>query len=295
MKNNKFSLLGTTFDAFNYLILTLFMILCIYPFYYVFIYSISNPQLAYKGVYLLPQGVTLFNYIKVFQIQSIFTATYITVLRTVIGTVVSLLCCALFAYILTKKEMYLRSLIYRGLVLTMYLGAGLIPYYIVIRSLGLRNNFLVYIIPGAINAFFVILIKTSIEQIPAALEESAMIDGAGYFTTFVKVIFPLIQPICATIVVFSAVGQWNSWFDTYIFTSNKALSTLQYILLNMLNDSAATATYLNRDSINMKVKTLTPQSIKMTITMVTMIPILLIYPFAQKYFLKGIMLGAIKG
>lgn len=183
----------------------------------------------------------------------------------------------------------------------MYLNAGLIPYYLTIKAYGLRNNFLVYIIPGAISAFYIILIKTFIEQLPASLEESAIIDGAGYFTIFRSIIIPLSKPVIATVVVFSAVGNWNAWFDTYIFISNKKLQTLQYVLLGFLQQTSRLAESMRNSATSSSMATagsqiqITTQSARMTITAIVIIPIMLVYPFMQRYFVKGIMLGAVKG
>ncbi len=298
MKKKNFNLTDVTFDLSNIILLSVFMLFCIYPFYYILIYSLSDPQKAITGITLLPSGFTFYNYNRILQTDAIYGAALISLLRTVIGTVVTVVCCSLFAYILTKPKLYFRKFIYRFLVITMYLNAGLIPFYLTIRAYGLRNNFLVYILPCAISAFYIILLKTFIEQLPAALEESAMIDGAGYLTIFIKVIFPLSMPIIATIAVFSAVGQWNSWFDNYIFCEKKSLLTLQYILLNYLQESqklAAMVTQTSSAEAFMEQMTVTPESARMTITMITVFPILLVYPFMQRYFVKGIMLGAVKG
>ena len=285
------------FDSINYVILTLFMVICIYPFYYVLIYSLSDPKTVQRGVYFLPVDLTLFNFSRIFSIDILYTGVYISILRTAIGAFVTLFSCMFFAYILLSNEMPFRKIIYRFVIITMYISGGLIPYYLTIRAYGLRNSFLVYIIPTAISAFYIILFKTFMEQLPPALEESAKIDGAGVFTVFIKIIFPLSTPIVATVIVFSAVGQWNSWFDTYIFITNKSLYTLQYILLNFLRESEQLAQSMRSSgsTASVQIQVLTSESVKMTITVIVLIPILLVYPFMQRYFIKGIMLGAIKG
>ena len=286
------------FDTFIYIVLTLFMFICIYPFYYIFIYSISDPQQTFKGIYLLPQGLTFENYMRVLKYKGLLNAFGISASRAVVGSLASLFCCALYAYTLTKKEMLFRTVIYRLTVASMYISFGLIPYYLTIRAYGLRNNYLVYILPLTINAFYVILLKTYIEQLPLELEESAMIDGAGYFKIFTRIILPISGPIAATIVIFASVGQWNSWFDNYMYATDKSLITLQYLLLKILQESqslANTMTTINSSATGALPFKLTPEAVKMTITMVVIFPILLVYPFMQKYFVKGIMLGAIKG
>lgn len=175
----------------------------------------------------------------------------------------------------------------------MYLNAGLIPWFLTMRMYHLNNNFLVYILPGAVSAFYVILIKTYIEQLPQALEESAKLDGAGYITIIMKIIFPLSMPIVATILVFASVGQWNSWFDNYILVQNKGLKTLQLVLYEYLQQANAISS--DSHTLSLRAKVVSPKSVKMTITMLVTLPILIVYPFMQRYFLKGIMMGAVKG
>ena len=225
----------------------------------------------------------------------------VSVSRTVIGTVVTVLACAFFSYLLTQKALPARKLIYRFLVITMYFNAGLIPTYLIYaKTYGLQNRFLVYILPYAINAFYIVLIRTFIEQLPESLEESAFMDGAGFSTVFIRIIFPLSQPIVATIAVFSAVQQWNMWFDNYLYTQgNESIRTLQFVLLLFLQEAQNIAQRLREqgfgstDDTNMLA--LTPTAVRMTITMVITLPILFVYPFLQRYFVKGIMIGAVKG
>jgi putative aldouronate transport system permease protein len=297
MKSKPYALSDRIFDIVNHFFLTLFFILCMYPFYYIFIYSISSSSEAQKGIALLPRGLTMSNYISVFQLDGIAQAALVSLLRTVLGTVITVLCCAFFAYLVTKEAMYFRKAIYRFLVVTMYFSSGLIPWYLSMRWYHLNDSFLLYIVPGAISAYYIVLLKTFIEQLPPSLEESARLDGAGYLTIFTKIIFPLSKPIVATIAVFSAVGQWNTWFDNYILVQNPALNTLQLILYNYLNQATALANASNELKMHSHsmVTQFSPQTIKMTITMAVTLPILFVYPLMQKYFVKGIMLGAIKG
>lgn len=284
------------FDIFNYILQICLIVLCLYPFYYLFIYSLSDPSEASKGIYLLPRGFTLENYMQVLRLPGIFRSLLVSIARTVIGTLFSVIGCMLYAYILTKKELPLRKVIYRMTIITMYVGGGLIPTYIVLKSYGFINSFWVYVIPGAISAFNVVLAKTYIEQLPEVLEESAMIDGAGYFTRFLKIVMPLSKSIVATIALFAAVGQWNSWFDNYLYVFNPDLSTLQYILYMYLTQVQNAIKQLQESSLaSMSSVVLTPESIRVTVTMLVTIPIILVYPFVQKHFVKGIMIGAVKG
>ena len=246
----------------------------------------------------MPRSLTYRNYSDIMKFPGLLNAALISVLRTVAGTATTVLSCSFFAYLITKNELYLRKFVYRLLVVTMYINAGLIPWYLTMRMYGLNNNFFVYIIPSAISAYLVILLKTFFEQLPQSLEESARIDGAGYITIFTRIILPLSKPVVATVTVFSAVGQWNAWYDNYILVQNAQLKTLQLILWEYLNQANALAQSINRTGsvkgIEKFIK-MTPASIKMTTTMVVTLPILFVYPFMQKYFVKGIMLGAIKG
>lgn len=284
------------FNGINYTLLILFSLLCIYPFYYVFIYSISIPAEAQKGIYLLPAGFTWANFEMVFRLNDIAQAFFISVSRTVIGTAITIICSSFFSYLVAQREMNWRKTVYRFTIFTMYFNAGIIPWYLTMKGLGVKDNFLLYVIPTAITPFFVILIKTYMEQIPGSLSESAKIDGAGPIRIFSSVIFPISKPIVATIAVFSAVGQWGAWFDNFLLVSRPDLQTLQLILYNYLNSSQSIANLSQLDlTRGDAVRALTPQSIKATITILTTLPILFVYPWIQKYFVKGIMLGAVKG
>ena len=298
MKEKRLQISDIVFKLLGYLVMGLFAFLCVYPIYYVFIYSISDPQLAQTGILLWPKGFSLEGYKAVFTLDSIASAFVVSVLRTVSGTILSVVSCGFLAYLMTQKDMPARKLIYRFMIITMYIGGGLIPTYLWMRMLHLTNSFLIYIVPGALSAYNVILIKTYLESVPASLEESAQLDGAGRLTIFFRIIMPLSLPILATIAVFTAVGQWGSWFDNMLYISNPKLNTLQYILYRYLNEAEALTRQLQQ-STNLNAvsgqRTLTPESIKMAITMVVILPILFVYPYMQKYFMKGSMVGAIKG
>ena len=283
------------FNSANHIFLALFSLICIYLFYYIFIYSISDPAKAAGGLTLLPMGLSFETYEGIFMLDTIAGAFFISLSRTIIGTALMVFLSAMFAYLLTKKELYLRRFIYRFMVITMYLGAGLIPFYLTLKAYGLRNSFFVYIIPGCISAFNVILVKTYIEQLPASMEESAMIDGASFIKIFTNIIFPLSKPIIATITIFGAVGGWNSWMDNLFFVSSQKLMTLQLLLYNYLSSAELTQQSMqNLQSMKYSVSRITPRSVQMCITMIVTLPIILVYPVLQRYFIKGIMIGAIK-
>ena len=301
MTSNKMNLSAgeRIFEIFNYIFMTLFTLVCIYPFYYILIYSLSDVSQAARGVYLFPAGFDLSSYSQILAKGDLGHAYFISVARTVIGTAFCVLASSIFAYLVTKKEMIFRRLVYRFVIITMYMSAGLIPWYITLKTYGLRDNFLVYILPGAVNAFYIILVKTFIEQLPSSMEESAALDGAGFFTTFFKIIFPLSKPILATIAVYAAVGSWNAWIDNYFLVRSPKLQTVQLILYKYINDAQSVADSMRNGEMSagggaVKVS-MTPESVRMTITIMTVIPIMVVYPFLQRYFIKGIMMGAIKG
>jgi ABC-type glycerol-3-phosphate transport system permease component len=286
------------FNIFNYLVLLIFTAACLYPFYYIFLYSISDATEAARGsVFLWPVKPEVASYASLLAKPEVLNAVFVSVARTVVGTVLTVLCSSYLAYAVTRRDLPLRSLIYRFVVLTLYIGAGLIPWYMTMKGLGLKNNFLLYVLPGAVGAFYVILVKTYIEQLPSSLEESAKIDGAGPFTIFFRIIAPISLPIIATVTIFSAVGQWNTWQDNLYLVNVRSLQTLQLLLYNYLNTSVATGDVSRMSTMSLiaNVKQVSATSLRMTMSMITVFPILLVYPFMQRYFIKGIMLGAIKG
>lgn len=290
------------FNIVNYGFFGIFTLSCLFPFYYLFINTVSNNSFVAKGmVNFYPRGFTVSNYIALKNVSDLGSSLIVSVGRTVFGTILMVLASALIGYLMTKQKMWKRKFWYRFLVITMYFNAGTIPWYLNMVMLGLTDNFMAYIIPGIVAPYNIILVKTYVESIPAELEESAFIDGAGYFTIFKNIIFPLCKPILATIAIFGAVGHWNSFTDSLMLMQNSTnLFTLQHRLWIYLNSASnlqalmanptggsATAAAL-QNAMNAKV-------IKYTISMVSIIPILMVYPFMMRYFEKGIMLGAVKG
>ncbi len=291
------------FDICNVTFFVLFCIICIFPFWYLFINTISDNDLVMQGqINFLPKGIHINNYVKIVQNGELGQAFIITIARTLLGTAVMVAASAFIGYLMTKNEMWHKKFWYRFLIITMYFNAGLIPGYLNNVMLGLSESFLVYIIPAIVAPYNIILVKTYIESIPPALEESAFIDGAGYFKIFRKIIWPLSIPILATIAIFGAVGHWNSFMDSVIyFSATPKLQTLQHKLNTYLNEASNLSAVVSgsqgvtgsdidaiQESLNSKVRTY-------TVSMVTIIPILIVYPFMTRYFQKGIMLGAVKG
>lgn len=287
------------FNILNYSFFAIFALICIFPFYYILINSLSNNELVSQGrIMFLPNGIHFNNYVQVLKIKGLWSAVYISVLRTVVGTIFSIVSSSFLGYALSKEEYWKRKFWYKFIIITMYFNAGIIPWYLNMKTLGLTNNFLGYVLPALVAPFNVILVKTYIESISASMEESAEIDGASYLSRFIHIIFPLAKPIIATIAVFSAVGQWNSFTDTLMLVTDKSLFTLQYLLYQYLNEANALADAIRRNPAFAGVAAshqLTAISIKFTVSIVTVIPILLVYPFFQRYFQKGIMIGAVKG
>lgn len=289
------------FDILNYAFFIIFTLICVFPFYYLFINTISDNGLVSKGlVNFYPRGLHIKNYIALKDVNGLGMSFIVTLARTVIGTIVSTVASGFVGYLVTKKEMWHRKIFYRFMIITMYFSAGLIPWFTTMQMLGLTNTFWAYIIPGIVSVYNIIMVKTYIESIPTELEESASIDGASYMTIFVKIIWPLSKPILATIAIWCAVGHWNSFQDSLVLMSGAPkLKTLQerlYIYLNQSSNLAASmGTATTGLSETQRQQMLNTKSIQYTVAMVTAIPILCVYPFMQKYFVKGLMLGAVKG
>ena len=297
---NKSSPGDVVFNIINITAFLIFTFLCVFPFYYIFINTISSNELSSAGKILFyPKGIHFGNYIEVLKLRGIGHAAYISLARTVLGTFLTLLGSSFLGYAFCKPEYWKRKFWYRFVVIAMYFSAGLIPWFVTMKTIGLYNNFLAYILPSMVIPFYVILFKTFVEQIPPSLEESVQIDGGGYAVRFFKIILPLSTPILATIAVFSSAGQWNSFLDTLFLMKSQNLFTLQYIMYQYLSEVNAIAMLMrssqtsgaNIASLNL----LTPTSVRMTISFVVVLPILFVYPFLQRYFVKGIMIGAIKG
>ena len=287
------------FNVLNYLFFTLFTLTCIFPFYYLFINTISDNDLVKRGlINFYPKGINFNNYLALKSVNDLGYAFVVTISRTIIATVLMVVASAFVGYLVTKQEMWKRSFWYRFLVITMYFNAGLIPWYLNFAMLGLTNKYTAYILPAIVAPYNIILVKTYIESIPGELEESAFIDGASHMTVFRKLIFPLSKPILATIAIFGAVGNWNSFQDSLILMQDSHLFTLQHRLYIYLHQSSNIQSVMQSGgsvAVSVMEQALNAKVIKYTISMVSIIPILLVYPFMMRYFEEGIMLGAVKG
>ncbi|MCQ4640899.1 carbohydrate ABC transporter permease [Blautia coccoides] len=289
----------TVFSVANYIFFGILTILCFYPFYYLIINSISANDISAAGeVLLLPKKIHFVNYAKVLQLSGLTQAVLISVARTVIGTICTVLVSAYLGFMFSQEKMWKRKFWYRFVIITMYFNAGIIPMYITMKTLHLTNTFWVYILPTIVQPFNIILVKTYIESIPKSLQEAAEMDGAGLMTVFGKIILPTCKPILATVAIFSAVGQWNSFQDTLLYITDQKLYSLQYLLytyINQANSIAAMAKSSGTANLANVATTLTATSVRMTVAVVVVLPILFVYPFFQKYFVKGIMIGSVKG
>ena len=285
----------------TYVIYSIFAFVCVYPFYYIFINTISANDLSERGkIVFWPKGIHFTNYLNVMKIDGLLQATKISLARTVIGTFVTVIVAAFLGYMFTRETMWHRKLWFRMVAATMYFNAGIIPWFITMKNLGLTNNFWVYILPTAVQPFYIILCKTFVESIPKELEDAAEIDGAGTLRIFFQIIIPIIKPILATVAIFAAVAQWNSFQDTLLLVTDDKLYTLQYVLYNYLNQASSLKSLVNNSSSAEAMAASlahasTATSIRMTVTIVVVTPILLVYPIFQRFFTKGIMIGAVKG
>ena len=284
----------------TYIIYAIFAFVCAFPFYYIFINTISSNDLSQRGkVIFWPKEIHFTNYQQVIKIQGLFDAFKVSLARTIIGTIFTVVIAAFLGYMFTRETMWHRKLWFRLVAATMYFNAGIIPWFITMDLLGLRNNFWAYIFPVAVQPFYIILCKTFVESVPKELQDAAEIDGAGTLRIFFQIIIPVIKPILATVAIFAAVAQWNSFQDTLLLVTDPKLYTLQYTLYNYMNQASSLKALVSNSTNTQMLASLahaqTATSIRMTVTIIVVTPIILVYPMFQKFFTKGIMLGAVKG
>lgn len=245
------------------------------------------------GIYLWPRKFTMKNYTTVLAMQNLVTGAKITVARTVIGTFTALFANALLAYVVSRKRFLFKAQLSFFWVITMYVNGGMIPIFLLYKNLHLTGTFWVYIVPGMIGAWNMLVLRTYMLGLPDSLEESAQLDGAGYMTIFWKIISPLCKPVYATVALFVAVGQWNSWFDAMLYNRMKTeYTTLQYELMKLL--SSVMQQSGSADTAKNSTAAITPITIRSAATVVTMLPIICLYPFLQRYFVTGLTIGGVK-
>nr|WP_286131143.1 carbohydrate ABC transporter permease [Clostridium sp. 12(A)] len=282
------------FVFLNGVFMILFVIITLYPVWNTLVIAFNNGTDSLRGgLYLWPRMWTLKNFNTVLHKKNLLVGAYVTVGRTVIGTLTALGANAILAYIVSRKHFIFKKQLSLFWVITMYVNGGLIPTFLLYKGLGLTNNFLVYIIPGMISAFYMLVIRTFMVGIPDSFEESAQLDGAGDMIIFTKIISPLCKPVYATVALFCAVGHWNSWFDAMLYNRmNSNLTTLQYELMKLL--SSVTNQSTSVESMKNAVGTVTPTSVRAAATILTMLPIVCLYPFLQRYFVTGLTIGGVK-
>ena len=263
----------------------------VYPFLNVLAISLNDPMDTMRNVnFIIPRKWTLANYIYVFTENDLIVPFIMSVARTLLGTGIGVICTAMIAYVLSRKDFYFNKPFTILFVVTMYVSGGMIPeYLLLVRTLHLGNNFMVYILPGLIWVYNVILMRSFIEGLPMALQEAAKIDGANDFIIWARIILPLCKPAIATVALFIAVGQWNSFMDTYLYARD--YPTLQYVLYEIMQQATIRVDPHAADSAR---NTVSPLSVRMAITIIATVPILVVYPFLQKYFVGGMTLRAVK-
>jgi putative aldouronate transport system permease protein len=288
------------FEAVNYAILTVIALSMLYPFIYVLAISLNDANDSQMGgIWLYPRVLSFDSYAIVFSDPSLLRALGVSVARTVLGTALTVIGCSMFAYVFIRNEFILYKPLKGFFFFAMFFGGGgLIPTYMLYLDLGLYDNFLVYIIPSIINLWYVTLFRTYFRSIPNELLEAARIDGAGEFQVFTRVLLPVCKPIIATITLFSAVAQWNSYRDTLYYTLDENLRSLQYIVMQIIKKAEGSNMIDRKEMMELfhgNASAADPVSLRMAITICTVLPIIMVYPFLQKHFMKGMMIGSMKG
>lgn len=284
------------FVILNGIFMLAFVVITLYPVINTVAISFNDGIDAVRGgIHLWPRVFTLKNYVTVLGKQNIKTAAIVTVARTVIGSALSLATNALLAYVVSRKRFLFKAQVSLFWVITMYVNGGLVPVLLLYKNLHLTNSFWVYVIPGMISAFNMLVMRTYMLGIPDSLEESAALDGAGHFTIFWKIISPLCLPVYATVTLFVAVYQWNSWFDAMLYNRMKdEYTTLQYELMKLLTSVMQQGGNANNMKSVASGSRVTPVTVRSAATVVTMLPIICLYPFLQRYFVTGLTIGGVK-
>lgn len=291
------------FNGFNIVFLAVASAVIFYPFYYMLIYSFNVGESSKVGLYLWPNDFTTENYTILFKTEYVVNAYMVTIARTISGTILHVLFTSIVAYGLADTSLLNRRFYTIIFLIPMFFEGGIIPYYLLILRLGMNDSFLVYIIPTMFSVWHMILMRTYFQTIPKSLEESARLDGASDFRIFYRIILPLSAPVIAAIALFAAVGQWNAWFDAFIFVNDMRLHPIQLFLKSVIQQTVGIKNLFNSmtegglDAQALKqleeIK-ITTEALKAAATVVTIGPIIFIYPFLQKYFIKGLMIGSLK-
>lgn len=284
---------GRGFRFINGVFLALVAVIMLYPFLYVLFASLSNPNalIRHRGLLLAPKGFNLGAYKLVLRNPNILTGYMNTILYVCVGTTINIVMTVLSAYVLSRKDFLFRRPLMFFAIITMYFSGGMIPLYLQVVRLKIINTIWAIVLPTAMSTYNLIIMRTAFEAIPPSLEESAMLDGANEWVTLIKIIVPLAMPTIAVMLLFYSVGIWNSWFNAMIYLQDRALYPLQLILREILiaNDTSSMTAGLAGDVVPIA------ESVKYATIMVATLPILCVYPFLQKYFVKGVLVGAVKG
>jgi putative aldouronate transport system permease protein len=286
------------FDVINVAGMVLMMFVMIYPMWFCVIGGLSDGQDYMRGgIYFWPRKITFSNVQALFFEPVILDAFRVTVLKCVIGTVTSLLFTTIVAYGMTRQYLKFKNFYIAFIMFTMFFSGGMIPYFVLIRDLHLYNNFLVYIIPGFFSVWNMIIIQSFLRELPMSLIEAAKIDGLGEYSILFKIVIPLSGPVLAAIALFTVVGHWNAYFDSMLYTSSPSLQTIQYYLKKVITDPSMSGSMGQQaaQQVPEAARRITPQTIKLAAMAVTAIPVIVVYPFLQKYFAKGVMIGSVKG
>ncbi len=283
------------FDIVNMVLLLFIVVVMLYPFINQLAISLNDSTDAIRGgITFYPRKFSLESYKFMFQNANLLSAAWMSLLRVLVGTTTGVLATALLAYLVTIKNFSGRKFMRRLFIITMYFSGGMIPTYLLIVKLGLTNTFTVYWLPALISSYYMLIVASYMQNIPASLTESAMLDGATYFTIFRKIIIPISIPVLAAICVFTGVNHWNSWFDVMIYNPSGEFDTLQVFLRRMLLEIEALTSIRDAQMARTEFSSLTAETVRAATTMIVTIPIALIYPFFQKYFVSGITMGAVK-
>lgn len=281
-------------DILIYMLAIVILFATVYPFYFVLMLSFNEGiDASMGGIYWLPRKFTLSNYNKFFTDWKWLRGIFVSIMRTLSGTVLGVFFTTLVAYGMSFRELIGRKIYMVIIIVCMYFSGGIIPYYMVLRSLHLIDTFWVYIIPGMLNLFYITVGRSFFEGIPESLRESAKIDGAGEMMIFRKIIMPVSKPFMATLALFVGVGHWNNWYDSAFFVKSKSLRTLPYLMMEVINQNRISPSDINA-AVHQSVNTTTSLSIQLAAMVISVVPIISIYPFLQKYFVTGMMVGAVK-
>ena len=285
-------------DSVVTVVMILVVFLTVYPFYYVVIHSFnSGVDSSLGGMYLYPRKPTLDNFKTLLSDNSWGHAGLISIAKTIVGTFLGVLTTSIVAYALSFEALLFRGFYYKAYIFTMYFSGGMIPFYVLLKTIGMLNTFWVYVIPGMLNVYFMLIMVNFYREIPASLYESAWLDGAGDLRVFLQITLPLSKACLATIALFYAVGQWNAWMDSVYYVTRDELRPMAYLMMEIINRQATASNLSNAQSIGYASTAVqsTTTSLQMASITLAVAPILAVYPFLQKYFVKGVLIGSVKG